>query len=249
MNNATVPALYKETLDIRANEVDVANRWKASAIFSAQQEVAEKHCRFLHCSHHEMAARDAFFVLMRQRLDFVKYPCASDLVECTTWVGTPQRTAFSRFHSFDSPEGEHYGTVSAIWMICSLSDRRILQPASVLEVYPDSARDDLPAPGKLRFPGEPMRSMNHIVSYSDMDYNGHANNTRYVEWCMNFFDIPSFFDRELSRFQINYVSELRGGEDVHLDLHESDDGFSVRGRLDGESRAVFEAAGAWRSLR
>ena len=242
----SAPATCRRTLDLRACDVDVENRWKPSAIFIAQQEMGEQHCRDLHCSHQELGKHNAFFVLMRQRLDFVAYPAAADIVEAETWIGPPQRTIFPRFYSFRSPSGALYGTVSTYWMLCSLLDRRILNPADILKDYPQPAHDSLSAPGKLRFSGPITAQALHRVAYSDMDYNGHANNTKYVDWCCDLFDISSYQHRELSYFQINYVSELRGGEEVQLDLSEQGDHFMVQGQIPGENRTVFQAAGSWR---
>lgn len=239
-----VPASFETELDLRADEVDFANRWRLSAILAAQQEMGEHHCRLLGCAHEAMQAKDAFFVLMRQRLDLNQYPGAASIVQAETWVGSHQRSVFNRFYRFSGPQGEVYATGSTTWVICSLTDRRILNPEEYLDVYPEPKYADLPLPGKLRSPGDAQRSSTHFVAYSDLDYNGHANNTKYADWCCDLFSIESHRERELSHMQINYVSELRGGENVQLDLHEAEDAFFVQGHID--SQTVFQAKGIWR---
>lgn len=239
-----VPSEITRRLDLRAGEVDVMNRWRASAIFEAQQEMGEYHCRELHCSHAELKQKDAFFVLMRQRLDFDRYPGGAALVDATTWVAELKGLSFQRFYRFADTQGKPYGTVSTTWMLCSLSDRHILRPEEIFEDYPPPAYPPLVAPAKLRFDKEVSRSVTHQVAYSDLDYNGHANNTKYADWCCDLFPIESYAKRELASFQINYVSELRGGEVIRLDLHEQPTEFAVHGHIDGKT--VFQAAGRWR---
>ncbi|MDR2049812.1 MAG: acyl-ACP thioesterase [Treponema sp.] len=52
--------------------------------------------------------------------------------------------------------------------------------------------------------------------YSDIDYNGHMNNTRYIQWIQDLF-APEILETARSvRLDINYLSEVKPGERIEL---------------------------------
>ena len=97
--------------------------------------------------------------------------------------------------------------------------------------------------GKLLTPAEGMEQVRtHEVLYSDMDFNLHTNNAKYVEWA--FDALPA---EELSRgggidsYQINFNHETRLGDRVDLFRAATAPGeFFVEGRCG--DKAVFQAA-------
>ncbi len=233
---------------LKAIDVDIGNHWKASAIFAAGQEIAGAHSQILHCARDELAAQDAFFVLMRQTLRMERYPSFGDRVHVTTWAFL-ERTVFPRCFAFCDDDGRLLGTLSTIWMLCSLSDRKILNPSAFGIAIPATDQPPLEKPGKLRFEGEPDAVFPRISQYSDMDYNGHVNNTRYADWVCDLFDPQRFCENRLAELQINYVAELRGREALTLSLREEGARFSVLGKSDADGHTIFQAAGRWDEQR
>ena len=56
----------------------------------------------------------------------------------------------------------------------------------------------------------------HIVSYSDVDMNGHTNNVMYVVWSMNTVDYELVSNNPVKELKINFNHETRPGEVVSL---------------------------------
>jgi hypothetical protein len=52
--------------------------------------------------------------------------------------------------------------------------------------------------------------------YSDVDYNGHVNNTRYIQWIQDIMDPAILEQCERARLDINYLGEVKSGETVEL---------------------------------
>ena len=50
----------------------------------------------------------------------------------------------------------------------------------------------------------------HQIQYSDMDYNGHCNSCKYLEWMVN--AVQAFDNQKPFRLDINYVKELYQGD-------------------------------------
>ena len=66
------------------------------------------------------------------------------------------------------------------------------------------------------------RSVYRQVGYTELDRNGHMNNTRYMNWVDDL--LPAAFHREhpVRQFSICYMSEVREGEELLLDWRLSD---------------------------
>ena len=87
--------------------------------------------------------------------------------------------------------------------------------------------------GKRVFFAEPQ--------YSDLDVNGHVNNTRYADWLCDALGTETLEKHPLERFVIHYDSEIRPGQPVELRLQRADLKFRMIGIHDG--RTAFSVGG------
>lgn len=68
------------------------------------------------------------------------------------------------------------------------------------------------------------------VLYSDVDINQHMNNTRYVEWALDFIDFDKHHQCYISDLNIQYRKEIRPLEKVKLFMAENGHRYIVEGR-------------------
>lgn len=81
--------------------------------------------------------------------------------------------------------------------------------------------------------GEKVRE----VRYSDLDLNGHVNNTRYLDW-IDDLHTPDWHGKHLPKlFQINFKKEIRPGSRVTLKWMDDPDGKKMvtEGTVDGKT--------------
>jgi hypothetical protein len=53
-------------------------------------------------------------------------------------------------------------------------------------------------------------------AYSDIDYNGHLNNARYIQWLQDITPPEVLEGAEQMRLDINYLSEVKYGDTLDL---------------------------------
>ncbi|HDP93888.1 MAG TPA: hypothetical protein ENN40_00835 [Candidatus Aminicenantes bacterium] len=77
------------------------------------------------------------------------------------------------------------------------------------------------------------------AAWSDIDLNGHVNNTRYVDWMLDGFN-EDFHRRHLPRrIEMNFVAELRQNEALELNyLENRDKSWLVNGKKPGGESVV-----------
>lgn len=80
---------------------------------------------------------------------------------------------------------------------------------------------DAPAQKIVIPKGIKMREVdNHIVSYSDVDFIGHTNNVKYVQWAMDLIDRNFTATHQVKEVTVNYIKETRLGDSVKIMLGE-----------------------------
>lgn len=83
--------------------------------------------------------------------------------------------------------------------------------------------------------------MARMPAYTDLDVNGHVNNTRYADWLCDALGAALLSRRCLARLHINYAAEIRPEQEMELRLVESGDAFYFSGTHGGKQH--FEAGG------
>jgi acyl-ACP thioesterase len=61
--------------------------------------------------------------------------------------------------------------------------------------------------GRLKALGELETEYRKLIGYSDIDFNGHINNSKYVDYAMDCFDVKMHKKYGVKSIEINYIDE------------------------------------------
>ena len=225
--------------------VDFTGRWQPGAVFRAMQEASSAHCASLHASYQELHALGLAWVLTRASLEMERYPTLGQTVTVSTWPTETRHAFFPRHYTF-ALDGEEIGRATALYVLLDIETRKIATPARLTVPIPVCPRPaPLPMPGNLTALEAPVRSASYTPVYTDLDMNGHVNNTRYVDWFMNQFPLEKHKREELARLLIHYHFEVRPEEPLRLELQEQGSLAAFHG-ISGD-RPCFMLEGEWRA--
>ena len=204
------------------------------------QELSEIHAAHLGFSRSSLLENGMMWVLYRLHVVMNEYPTYGDTLVETTWPCAIEGPVFPRHFRFNRPDGTQVGKAITAWVLIDLKTRRPLRPAALPGTIPPSELPpSLPMPGMLRIAGgTPLGS--RTVLYSDLDINGHMNNTRYIDWVCDTLDLSALLSGTLKEFQINYISEALPGERIDLFAQTEGNTTLTLGKR-GDGRTVFEA--------
>ena len=209
---------YDETFTLRSRDCDFNGKWRPSAILETMQEAAGAHSVLLGCGRDELVRKNIIWVLSRCELHLDRYPSVGETVTVHTFP-TPTRICFfPRYYIFTDARGEMVGKAGSLWLLLDLGTRRMLPPGDIGRLMPDN-RDlsvpmNLPATvGKLQ--GEEFVSEYRPV-YTDLDVNGHVNNSRYADWLCNALGIDLMTEYEPEHIILNYNHEVLPGQVITL---------------------------------
>lgn len=96
-------------------------------------------------------------------------------------------------------------------------------------------------PSKIDYDGSWEQVYEAVVRYSDMDMNGHLNNSRFIDWI---FDALSLMDRALPFMElvINYLAEVKEDDQVRILISRTNKEIFVKGERKKDNRKVFMAS-------
>jgi len=217
-------SIYTQNFTVTDNHVDCFGKLKLSTLLYFAQEVAGKHFDSIAMTYEQLAARGMFWAIIRQRVHITRLPKSGETIRVETWPMPNTRVAFPRCVIAYDETGKELFQVLSLWVLMDLESRAMILPGKSGIALPGTLRGfELPAPGSL--PAKQL--INHrsrTVCFTDLDRNGHMNNTRYLDWIADL--LPSEFHQHHSprEFTVCYLSEAREGQELTLSWEFSDEG-------------------------
>jgi acyl-ACP thioesterase len=249
--DSTGPAVWTESVQVRAYDCDFLDRWKPVSMLQSMQEIANKHATSLGLGFDEMTAQNQAWVLSRIKVRFFNQPLNGETITVKTFPkGIQQKIFYSRDFQLTNSTGELVAAATTAWLVIDYQARRMLMPSALTIKLPtppglvglDESLEKLSLPDKMN------ELWNVVASYSTVDVMGHVNNTRYIEWATDCFSIEHYQAYKLDWLQINYTNEVKPGEQVLLSSAVKPGDATtwlVQGQNMAKNNRSFEAALGW----
>ncbi|MCF0167899.1 MAG: hypothetical protein HUJ93_04560 [Bacteroidales bacterium] len=172
------------------------------------------------------------WVLLKLAIEMEQIPKEKETITIKTWVEYTNRLLSVRNFLVYNQDGVVIGSASSAWSLIDISTRRPVDILSEtgIEDHSNGVRVPASLPGKLRPEENPDAFVSHTVAYSDIDYNGHVNSMKYVQWMLDSYPVDRIYSRSVARFEIAYLHEAMHGQNVTV-RHKTDGDqtfFSVR---------------------
>ena len=237
--------MYTTEYSVTTAHADRFGRCKPSSLLRFAQDAAGEHCELLGTDRESMAEKNIFWAVIRQKMAITRLPRTGERVIVKTWPMPTTRVAYPRATEGYDKEGNLLFQVISIWVIMDMTSRAMVLPGkSGVEVPGILTGTELKAPVGLRsadFTCEDVRR----VCFSDLDENGHMNNTRYLDWLCDL--LPSKFHEEhpMKAVTICYMSEALEDQKLQLTWQEGEvfhlDGSVSRTDGDQGNTRIFSA--------
>ncbi len=226
-------------------DTDVAHYLKPGSFMDLAQELANVSADSLGFGFDDLQRYGMAWVLSRMHIEFLSLPRWKNVVELQTWHKGFEGPFYVRDFRMLDAVGTPIVLATSSWLVFDVASRRLLRREHLEEKlpmdtrYPESAID---APcDKIVMPQEGLEEVaEHRVSYSDVDFVGHANNARYVVWAMDCLDYETVSTRRVRSLRINFNKEIRPGESVAIFRAPVEGGWVVEGRVEDRSSFCAE---------
>jgi acyl-ACP thioesterase len=124
---------------------------------------------------------------------------------------------YPRYFFITDSKGEVIVRSSSIWALIDNSTRRVIVDRDVISKLPEEKYDDqLPLPEKISLPDDNRFIEKRTIHYSDLDFNSHMNNVRYVELVTDTHDSAFYKNHHIKSINLNYMKEIKEKEAVEI---------------------------------
>jgi acyl-ACP thioesterase len=210
--------IWQETFPLRFGNIDQSDRLTLASTFDFFQEVATSHAENLGVGREIMAQAGQGWVLSRISVFLERRPQWGETITIRTWPRGWDRLFAVRDYDIRDASDKPLARGRSNWLILDIEKRRPLRPQAVMENLPrNEGRDALPGgAGAVDAREDLVKAGERQARYSDIDFNGHVNNARYIQWIQDVTDPELLQKANQMRLDINYLSEIRNGETIDL---------------------------------
>ena len=217
-------SIYTQNFTITDNCVDCFGNLKLSTLLYFAQEVAGNHFDRIAMTYDQLASRGMFWAIIRQRVSITRLPKSGETIRVETWPMPNTRVAFPRHVAAYDESGNELFRCISLWVLMDLESRSMILPGKSGIALPGTTQGNELLPPASLPAKQLLNHRNRTVCFTDLDRNGHMNNTRYLDWIADL--LPSQFHRDHSprEFTVCYLSEAREGQELTLSWEFFDDG-------------------------
>ncbi len=206
----------KLQVTVQPFEVDFSGKMTMSLIVNNLLNVAGTHASRRGFGISRLNEEGHTWVLSRLALELKEFPKTDDKIVFETWVEGLMRTFTLRNFSIKKEDGNIIGYARTIWAMIDTTTRKPLNLVGIgIEPYLTNIECPIEKAGKIAVPDEYEES-SFTVKYSDVDINQHLNSAKYVEHILDVFSLHKFSERNIQRFEIEFIDECFFDETIKI---------------------------------
>ncbi len=213
---------YTEIIKVKDYQLGADGTLKDSMMMKFMQHAARCDMTGYGCPYEYLVSKNMCFVLVRCALENYDRAVYDDELRLETWPDGLSGVMFVR--RFNVWRGEQL-IMSAVtlWCLMDLTARKILRPSACGVEFPPPCEltNSISIPKRVMCPENNNFVGYYDVRYSDIDTNGHLNNTIYLDIISNC--IPDPFNQHLRFFKIDFAGEAKIGEKLSIYFVEAEE--------------------------
>jgi len=214
--------IWQETFPVRFGSIDRSDRLTLDAIFQFFQEAAICHAENLNVGREDMLRTGQIWILSRMSVIVKRRPKYFENITVRTWPRGSEKLFAIRDYDIRDKDNIPVVCARSGWIILDVEKRRPIRPQSLLsDGIPQNEEENALSPedgaiAALEERSNLQKTAERKARYTDIDFNGHVNNVRYIQWIEDALT-PRFLENaDRMRFDINYLNEILGGEDIEI---------------------------------
>lgn len=208
---------YSRQVRVPIYDVGPRHLLKLGTVLRYVQETSEQHLGVLHISYEELRRQAGLvFFIISTRAKLHRLPTHNELVTIKTHPRGRAGVQFYRDFKFYSQSGELMIDVMQTTALVDITTHKAQRPQNLyrLGIFKDFPVEPEEKMARISFPGELPLVGERRVYESDLDSNGHMNNSIYGDVVADF--LPPLQNREIAQMQITYQSEMPLGETLAI---------------------------------
>lgn len=206
------------------------------------QDTAWIHATHLGHGYEKMLEEKTAWVLTRQKLRMSEWPKWGKDIYIRTWIRPVNSIVAVRdFEVFEAEK--KIGDCTTQWLILDLNTRRPAEkiPGLNSEEYRQDYHLDYDAQ-KISQQKDAQEIGKFCVRNSDLDLNGHVNNTKYAQWILDAVSEAKHREYSLLEYEVNFIAETKSQDVIIISRKEITENYHYfQGTREQDRKIVFAA--------
>jgi medium-chain acyl-[acyl-carrier-protein] hydrolase len=243
----TSDLIHRETFRVQALDADAGNHLSPGALARFLQEIAAASADRLGFGYEALRARNHAWVLHGLRIQIAQRPGYHQLVHVATWPRELVRLLAFREFLVTDDDGRPVAAASSAWVVMDATTRRLVRPDPYLDRpwRPDRVLDRDPAPPPALT--DPDAELKVRVRWTDLDLNGHLNNTRFLDLALETFADDWLLAHAPTEVEMSFLAEGRRGDVLLSRRQPQDEGSFLHSLVrEADGKELFRARTVWR---
>ncbi len=227
---------FTKEYPLRAGDFDCYHHLQPAGVMDLFQDAAGRHAMELGIGFPQLAEKNQMWILSGVQYQIVQHPHMYQNIRVVTWPLPAHSVTCRRDFRMESLEGELLVKGTSDWAIMDGEKRKLIRAR---EIYPTElvyCEDVVFEEKMLRLKDFESTGEEVLVTpgYSDLDMNGHVNNTKYANFILNAIRLQP--NQAIELFQIHYRKELLQDQAVRVCvLRENDQIYTMGKNQEGET--------------
>lgn len=207
--------IYQDTLVSRWHDTDATLTVRPSQLLVYMQEAAFHHLdsvgRNLDTMRYEQGLA---FILTRLTLNFYRPIAPAETVTAQTWVCEGKGLNFPRCFRLIRADGQVAAEGVSSWVLLDLNTHLPVRARDFEYGFSAEEPLDFTTPRRFTVPDEMVEVGKRRIVYSDIDYNGHMNNTRYPDMVCDY--LPEGVVPRIRTMHLEFAHEAKFGAELRV---------------------------------
>ncbi len=215
---------WEEEFKIRFRDLDVNGRSTPLVFCQMMQDAAWNHAKSLGMGRSYALKNNLMFALYNELLTAYKYPVFNEVLKVRTWIEGKDKLYLYRNFLVVDDKDDKVAEAFTRWFVVDLKMKRPLRTKSYRDqmdlplVSDKTSKQFTDIPKLENLEG----TYSFKVHYRDLDINGHANSTRYIDWILDGLELEFRKIHRLDELQIAYLSQALYNDQITHNLEKKE---------------------------
>ena len=210
-------SIYSKDWEINFIQCYPNGQLKHTELCNILQLTAGFHAEMGGLSFTDMQVHNQAWVLSRMRVEVADLPKWRDCVTVKTWIVDMQGSRSVRALELYVGDKKMVSSLT-YWVVLNTELRKpetLALPFEHFEVYPKNVPTEKSF-SKINLHVATTFLKNKEVLLSDLDIVNHANNVKYLEWCLDCLPPKTIYKNSIKAFDMNFLKELHWGDAIEI---------------------------------
>lgn len=214
--------IFEKGFEVSSYCTDSLKRLNVEYLSKFFQEAAWMHAEELKVGFSDLGKTGKAWVLSRVTFQIKQLPLWGEKIVLKTWPSGVNSIFALRNFEFYNEENKTIIAGSSAWLIIDIASRKPQRVEPYITSVPIVDKDNY-----FQVRTEKIQDVKGVAriklfesQYTDIDMNGHVNNTIYIRWIIDSYSFEFHSSHQLEKISLNYISETGVGEMIEILVHE-----------------------------